>query len=217
MRVEDRENIRTHLVDRKVHCDFGRPLARALDLIAIQVANDQIVRGHHAFADGRAGAQNSISVQSHADISIVGRDPALLIHQFSDVNDVLPVLQFGLQHPERSIVAIASEAYEIPSARLYNGVRVDKRRMCPNCRAFVTTSDQVCPYCDAELGAARHRSAHPGRNPGRPDPASAFHHDDDSADQHRAVHRRLCQPTGGTGAAWARAFRPPIWKASGGD
>jgi rhomboid protease GluP len=24
--------------------------------------------------------------------------------------------------------------------------------MCPNCRAFVTTSDRVCPYCDAQLG-----------------------------------------------------------------
>jgi|SRR5690348_3547798 rhomboid protease GluP len=24
--------------------------------------------------------------------------------------------------------------------------------MCPNCRAFVTTNDRVCPYCDAEMG-----------------------------------------------------------------
>src|SRR5690349_16120203 len=24
--------------------------------------------------------------------------------------------------------------------------------MCPNCRAFVTTSDRVCPYCDMRLG-----------------------------------------------------------------
>ena len=24
--------------------------------------------------------------------------------------------------------------------------------MCPNCRAFITTSDKVCPYCDVELG-----------------------------------------------------------------
>jgi len=24
--------------------------------------------------------------------------------------------------------------------------------MCPNCRAFVTTSDKVCPYCDAQIG-----------------------------------------------------------------
>ncbi len=25
--------------------------------------------------------------------------------------------------------------------------------MCPNCRAFVTTSDKVCPYCQAPIGA----------------------------------------------------------------
>jgi rhomboid protease GluP len=29
---------------------------------------------------------------------------------------------------------------------------MDKRRMCPNCRAFVTTNDRVCPYCDMKLG-----------------------------------------------------------------
>src|SRR3977135_4417320 len=25
--------------------------------------------------------------------------------------------------------------------------------MCPNCRAFITTSDKVCPYCDAPVAA----------------------------------------------------------------
>ena len=25
--------------------------------------------------------------------------------------------------------------------------------MCPNCRAFVTTDDRVCPYCDMKLGS----------------------------------------------------------------
>ena len=34
--------------------------------------------------------------------------------------------------------------------------------MCPNCRAFVTTSDRVCPYCDAQLGTR----AVDRRNPG---------------------------------------------------
>ena len=24
--------------------------------------------------------------------------------------------------------------------------------MCPNCRAFITTDDRVCPYCDMEIG-----------------------------------------------------------------
>jgi rhomboid protease GluP len=29
---------------------------------------------------------------------------------------------------------------------------VDKRRMCPHCRAFITTDDKVCPYCDTPVG-----------------------------------------------------------------
>ena len=30
---------------------------------------------------------------------------------------------------------------------------LDKRRMCPNCRAFITTDDKVCPYCGLKQGA----------------------------------------------------------------
>src|SRR2546427_1538907 len=29
---------------------------------------------------------------------------------------------------------------------------MDKRRMCPHCRAFITTSDRVCPYCHEAVG-----------------------------------------------------------------
>ena len=29
---------------------------------------------------------------------------------------------------------------------------VEKRRMCPNCRAFITIRDRVCPYCGMQLG-----------------------------------------------------------------
>jgi rhomboid protease GluP len=28
---------------------------------------------------------------------------------------------------------------------------MDKRRMCPHCRAFITTSDRVCPYCNEQV------------------------------------------------------------------
>ncbi|HLK49809.1 MAG TPA: rhomboid family intramembrane serine protease [Bryobacteraceae bacterium] len=30
---------------------------------------------------------------------------------------------------------------------------METRRMCPHCRAFITTKDRVCPYCNAEVGA----------------------------------------------------------------
>jgi rhomboid protease GluP len=36
----------------------------------------------------------------------------------------------------------------------YNeGIPMDHRRMCSQCRAFITSSDRVCPYCDAPVGA----------------------------------------------------------------
>jgi len=28
---------------------------------------------------------------------------------------------------------------------------VETRRMCPNCRAFITTDDKICPYCSTEV------------------------------------------------------------------
>jgi rhomboid protease GluP len=34
--------------------------------------------------------------------------------------------------------------------------------MCPNCRAFVTTSDKVCPYCDAQMGPRAVEQRSPG-------------------------------------------------------
>ena len=39
-----------------------------------------------------------------------------------------------------------------PSCARYNKC-VESRRMCPNCRAFITTDDKVCPYCDIKLQA----------------------------------------------------------------
>jgi rhomboid protease GluP len=29
---------------------------------------------------------------------------------------------------------------------------METRRMCPNCRAFITTHDRVCPYCNEKVG-----------------------------------------------------------------
>ncbi|MEP7354991.1 MAG: rhomboid family intramembrane serine protease [Acidobacteriota bacterium] len=29
---------------------------------------------------------------------------------------------------------------------------MDNRRMCPNCRAFITTDDKTCPYCEVAIG-----------------------------------------------------------------
>jgi rhomboid protease GluP len=40
---------------------------------------------------------------------------------------------------------------------------METRRMCPHCRAFITTSDRTCPYCNEAVGppAARRRESSP--------------------------------------------------------
>jgi rhomboid protease GluP len=39
---------------------------------------------------------------------------------------------------------------------------MDKRRMCPHCRAFITTSDRVCPYCHEKVGPRAIEQRDPG-------------------------------------------------------
>jgi rhomboid protease GluP len=39
---------------------------------------------------------------------------------------------------------------------------MDKRRMCPHCRAFITTEDRVCPYCHEKVGARAADLREPG-------------------------------------------------------
>jgi rhomboid protease GluP len=39
---------------------------------------------------------------------------------------------------------------------------MDKRRMCPHCRAFITTDDRVCPYCNETVGPRAADRREPG-------------------------------------------------------
>jgi rhomboid protease GluP len=39
---------------------------------------------------------------------------------------------------------------------------MDQRRMCPNCRAFITTQDKVCPYCNERVGPRAAEQRNPG-------------------------------------------------------
>ena len=40
---------------------------------------------------------------------------------------------------------------------------MDKRRMCPHCRAFITQSDRVCPYCNEAVGPRAIDRREPGQ------------------------------------------------------
>jgi membrane associated rhomboid family serine protease len=51
---------------------------------------------------------------------------------------------------------------------------MDNRRMCPNCRAFITTSDRVCPYCGNQVGPRAIDRREPGALVGGLIPARHF-------------------------------------------
>src|SRR5438105_15866516 len=102
MRMHHRLYVRAQLVNRHMHGDFGRALASALDLVPFVIANDQIVRMHHPFADRSWCAEDALGVQTDADIPVVGRYPTFLIDEFSYIDDVLTKLFEIVRHPEIS-------------------------------------------------------------------------------------------------------------------
>src|SRR5580704_6322346 len=51
---------------------------------------------------------------------------------------------------------------------------MDNRRMCPNCRAFITTRDRVCPYCGVQAGPRAIDRREPGALIGGLIPAQHF-------------------------------------------
>jgi len=51
---------------------------------------------------------------------------------------------------------------------------MDEYSMCPNCRAFLTTGDRVCPYCDNQVGPPATGRAGAGARIGGLIPATHF-------------------------------------------
>lgn len=51
---------------------------------------------------------------------------------------------------------------------------MDNRRMCPNCRAFITTNDRACPYCGNQVGPRAIDRRNPGALIGGLIPAAHF-------------------------------------------
>jgi rhomboid protease GluP len=41
-------------------------------------------------------------------------------------------------------------------------LEMDQRRMCPHCRAFITTRDRTCPYCNEKIGPRAIDQREPG-------------------------------------------------------
>jgi hypothetical protein len=96
--VDDGPDIGAHFVDRDMHHDLRGPLLASGDLVALHIANDQVVRVHHALADARGRTQQTVLVKPNRDIPVVGGHPAFLIHQPSNFDDIQAQFALGLLH-----------------------------------------------------------------------------------------------------------------------
>ena len=71
------------------------------------VDNDEIVDVHHALADTRGRRENAIAVQPDGDIAIVGGDPALLIDEPADIDNILAQLALAFCHSDSKLYQTA--------------------------------------------------------------------------------------------------------------
>src|SRR4051812_8438858 len=145
MSMNDRLHVLSQPVDRDVHRDLAGALTLALHLGSCQIANNQVVRFNLALADSGRRAENAVLIQPDTYVSVIHGDPTLFVDQAANSNEIRAIFLLSLAHEFPQILSGWGMSHR------YNGA-VEKRRMCPNCRAFISTSDRVCPYCEAQVG-----------------------------------------------------------------
>ena len=121
--------------------------------VAVVVAYQQILGRHTAFAHASGCRQNAIFVKAGRDVAIVRGDPATLVHHPPGADDFFAKLLLAGNHvpfDSSKPNKVRGRGLRLPVGR-YND-EVETRRMCPNCRAFITSADKVCPYCEIKLG-----------------------------------------------------------------
>ena len=87
MRVYNGMDVAPQFVHRAMHLDLGGAVSVAFHLAPVQIHDQHVLWTHHAFAHAGGCAQDSLWTDAHADVAIICRDPALLVHQFPDVHD----------------------------------------------------------------------------------------------------------------------------------
>jgi len=98
MGVHDADNIGTQPVNRQVHRNLGGALTPAFHLISFRINNNQVIRGHPAFADFRGRAEDMPGIEPERDIPVVCRYPTLLVDQPAYFNDLLAQVLFRRLH-----------------------------------------------------------------------------------------------------------------------
>ena len=96
--MDHRVHVGTLAVDGQMHADLGGDFERSGNLVAVHIDHNQIFGLQHALADAAGCGQQASAIETNGDISVVGRDPALVEHEPADADDLLAVLLFASRH-----------------------------------------------------------------------------------------------------------------------
>lgn len=90
--MDDAVNILAVFVNLQVQENFAGSLVLASELVAVEIDKAQIIGFEKALAMQRRRAEHTLPVQTHRNVSFVGRAELPLIHAAADFTDFLSQL-----------------------------------------------------------------------------------------------------------------------------
>jgi hypothetical protein len=70
--------------------------------VALKIRDDQIVGGHHAFADAGGRGENTARVEAKRDVAVGGGDVTAVVNPATDGADVAAVFVLGFKSARRN-------------------------------------------------------------------------------------------------------------------
>jgi hypothetical protein len=92
MSVTNSLNILAHLIKEKMHASFGGNLAIAMKVATIQIHDDEVAGGHHAFVQARGSGENPIVIETNGEIALPGNNVATLVEPAAHKANIMTVL-----------------------------------------------------------------------------------------------------------------------------
>jgi hypothetical protein len=94
MSVANGVYVRPHAIEKDVHADFGGNPSLPLQMTTLEVNDDKVGRGHHAFVEAGGSGQNAVRIEADRQISLARDDVTALVEPAADLTDIQPVLLF---------------------------------------------------------------------------------------------------------------------------
>ena len=93
--MADSHDIRSHAIKQKMHRQFGRKLAIARQLPAVQISHNQLLGSKHALVHAGGSGKDAAVVQPYGNVPFAGDDVPALVHPASGNADFAAVLLFA--------------------------------------------------------------------------------------------------------------------------